>query len=63
MYLERRIIAAVHGDAHFDFSAVIGWKHLGQLFHASPISHYADKMIRGCREGIWCRPQVHSAAD
>jgi len=28
MYLERRIIAAVRGDAHFDFSAVIGWKHL-----------------------------------
>lgn len=31
MYLERRIIAAVHGDAHFDFSAVIGWKHLGEF--------------------------------
>ncbi|KAJ9156401.1 Leukotriene A(4) hydrolase [Pleurostoma richardsiae] len=28
MYLERRIIAAIHGPAHFDFSAVIGWKHL-----------------------------------
>lgn len=30
MYLERRIIASIHGDAHFDFSAVIGWKHLGE---------------------------------
>ncbi|CAN8105768.1 unnamed protein product [Discula destructiva] len=27
-YLERRILAAVHGDAYFDFSAVIGWKDL-----------------------------------
>lgn len=30
MYLERRIIASIHGDAHFDFSAVIGWKALGK---------------------------------
>jgi hypothetical protein len=29
MYLERRINASIHGPAHFDFSAVIGWKHLG----------------------------------
>ena len=29
MYLERRIGAAIHGDAHFDFSAVRGWKSLG----------------------------------
>ncbi|OAA59068.1 leukotriene a4 hydrolase [Niveomyces insectorum RCEF 264] len=28
MYLERRIVAAIHGDAYFDFSAVIGWKAL-----------------------------------
>lgn len=27
-YLERRILAAVHGSAYFDFSAVIGWKDL-----------------------------------
>lgn len=31
MYLERRIIASLHGDAHFDFSAVIGWNHLGEF--------------------------------
>lgn len=31
MYLERRINASIHGPAHFDFSAVIGWKHLGEL--------------------------------
>ncbi|KKY34259.1 putative leukotriene a-4 hydrolase [Diaporthe ampelina] len=28
MYLERRINASIHGPAHFDFSAVIGWTHL-----------------------------------
>lgn len=28
MYLERRIMAAIRGPAYFDFSAVIGWKHL-----------------------------------
>jgi hypothetical protein len=31
MYLERRINASIHGPAHFDFSAVIGWKHLGKF--------------------------------
>lgn len=31
MYLERRLVAAVRGDAHFDFSAIIGWKHLGKI--------------------------------
>lgn len=30
IYLERRIIAAVYGgNAHFDFSAILGWSHLG----------------------------------
>lgn len=32
MYLERRILSTVHkNDAYFDFSAIIGWKHLGRL--------------------------------
>lgn len=30
MYLERRIQAAIHGDAEFDFSAIIGWQSLGK---------------------------------
>jgi leukotriene-A4 hydrolase len=30
-YLERRIQAAVHGEPHRDFSAIIGWKALGML--------------------------------
>ncbi|KAL3424114.1 leukotriene a4 hydrolase [Phlyctema vagabunda] len=28
VYLERRLIAAVHGEPHRDFSAIIGWKAL-----------------------------------
>lgn len=31
MYLERRIQAAIHGAAEFDFSAILGWKALGEL--------------------------------
>ena len=34
VYLERRIIAAVHGEAHFDFSAVLGWKALGKFVYS-----------------------------
>jgi leukotriene-A4 hydrolase len=30
-YLERRLQAAVHGEPHRDFSAIIGWKALGML--------------------------------
>jgi leukotriene-A4 hydrolase len=29
VYLERRILGALHGSADFDFSAIIGWKALG----------------------------------
>jgi hypothetical protein len=28
VYLERRILAGLHNDAHRDFSAIIGWKSL-----------------------------------
>ena len=32
MYLERRILASIHNnDSYFDFSAIIGWKHLGEF--------------------------------
>lgn len=34
-YLERRLQAAVHGEPHRDFSAIIGWKALGEF---SPLS-------------------------
>lgn len=34
MYLERRLIAAVYkNNAHFDFSAIIGWSHLGMSYY------------------------------
>jgi len=37
MYLERRINASIHGsDAHFDFSAIRGWKALGKRRHNMP---------------------------
>lgn len=29
VYLERRIQSAIHGEAEFDFSSIIGWKALG----------------------------------
>ena len=30
MYLQRRILGAIHGEAEFHFSAIIGWKGLGK---------------------------------
>ncbi|RPA87615.1 leukotriene A-4 hydrol [Ascobolus immersus RN42] len=36
-YLERRIGAAIHGEPHFDFSAIIGWKALTES-----VKLYAD---------------------
>jgi leukotriene-A4 hydrolase len=31
VYLERRIVAAIHGEPERDFSAIIGWKALGTV--------------------------------
>ncbi|KAL1873813.1 hypothetical protein VTK73DRAFT_728 [Phialemonium thermophilum] len=45
MYLERRIIAAVHkDDAHFDFSAIIGWKHLEEAIEEFGKDHAFTKL-------------------
>lgn len=41
MYLERRIQAAIHGDAEFDFSAIIGWKALGECLSRTSRRPYA----------------------
>ncbi|KAL9031432.1 MAG: hypothetical protein Q9196_000535 [Gyalolechia fulgens] len=38
VYLERRIQAAVHGEPHRDFSAIIGWKAL-----SDSIAHFGDE--------------------
>ncbi|CAK7209788.1 Leucyl aminopeptidase yscIV [Sporothrix bragantina] len=46
MYLERRIIAAIHGDAYFDFSAVIGWKALeDSIAEFGPTHDYTKLLI------------------
>jgi leukotriene-A4 hydrolase len=42
-YLERRIQAAVHGEPHRDFSAIIGWKALGMF--PDPAQRIVPNMI------------------
>lgn len=41
MYLQRRIEAGVHGEAYFDFSAIIGWKSFGEP--VGPLKAHRDK--------------------
>ncbi|KAH7326097.1 peptidase family M1-domain-containing protein [Stachybotrys elegans] len=45
MYLERRIQAAIHGDAEFDFSALIGWKSLQDSVELFGKDHEYTKLI------------------
>ncbi|CAK7267285.1 Leucyl aminopeptidase yscIV [Sporothrix epigloea] len=45
MYLERRIIAAIHGEAYFDFSAVIGWKALEDAIAGFGPTHDYTKLL------------------
>ncbi|KJR89161.1 leukotriene-A4 hydrolase [Sporothrix schenckii 1099-18] len=45
VYLERRIVAAIHGDAYFDFSAVIGWKALEGAVQSFGPSHDYTKLL------------------
>ncbi|KAF4552960.1 Leucine aminopeptidase 2 [Elsinoe fawcettii] len=44
-YLERRIQAAVHGEPHRDFSAIIGWKALSDSIENFGTDHEFTKMI------------------
>lgn len=37
VYLERRILAALHGEAYRHFSAIIGWKSL-----TDAVEHFGD---------------------
>ncbi|KAG9251283.1 peptidase family M1-domain-containing protein [Emericellopsis atlantica] len=47
MYLERRIQAAIHGDAEFDFSAIIGWKALEDAIEQfKDIPEYTQLIIK-----------------
>ena len=44
-YLERRLQAAIHGEAHRDFSAIIGWKSLQDSVKQFGDSHEFTKMV------------------
>ncbi|ESZ91500.1 putative Leukotriene A-4 hydrolase like protein [Sclerotinia borealis F-4128] len=45
VYLERRIIAAIHGDAYRDFSSIIGWKALEDSVKQFGEDHEFTKLI------------------
>ncbi|KAL8799833.1 MAG: hypothetical protein Q9182_005582 [Xanthomendoza sp. 2 TL-2023] len=44
-YLERRIQAAVHGEPHRDFSAIIGWKALADSVDEFGADHEFTKLV------------------
>lgn len=45
VYLERRIQAAIHGEPHRDFSAIIGWKALTDSIEGYGADHEYTKLI------------------
>ncbi|KAI9647916.1 Leucyl aminopeptidase yscIV [Ciborinia camelliae] len=45
VYLERRIIAAVHGDSYRDFSSIIGWKALEDSVKLYGEDHEFTKLV------------------
>ncbi|KAI9796629.1 MAG: hypothetical protein M1833_006069 [Piccolia ochrophora] len=45
MYLERRIQAAIHGEPHRDFSAIIGWKALADSIKLFGEDHEFTKLV------------------
>jgi len=45
VYLERRIMASLHGEAHRDFSAIIGWKALTDSINNYGEDHEFTKLI------------------
>ncbi|KAL1640706.1 Leucyl aminopeptidase yscIV [Diplodia intermedia] len=45
VYLERRIIAAIHGEPHRDFSAIIGWKALQDSVERYGQDHEYTKLV------------------
>ncbi|KAF4636363.1 hypothetical protein G7Y89_g1744 [Cudoniella acicularis] len=48
-YLERRIQAAVHGESHRDFSAIIGWKALQDSVDHFGADHEFTKLVIGLK--------------
>ncbi len=63
MYLERRIVAAIHGAAYFDFSAVIGWKALGMLAEDKKArvekNRTKTNRYRGLHQRVWPDARLH----
>ena len=45
VYLERRILAALHGEPHRDFSAIIGWKALEDSINLFGKDHEFTKLV------------------
>ena len=45
MYLERRILAELHGEAHRSFSAIIGWKALTNSIDRFGADHDFTKLV------------------
>ncbi|KJK84600.1 Leukotriene A-4 hydrolase-like protein [Metarhizium anisopliae BRIP 53293] len=45
VYLERRIQSAIHGEAEFDFSSIIGWKALEDAVELFGKDHEYTKLI------------------
>ncbi|KAJ6780990.1 hypothetical protein PWT90_08222 [Aphanocladium album] len=45
VYLERRIVAGLHGEAEFDFSSIIGWKALEDAVAQFGKDHEYTKLI------------------
>ncbi|PHH54804.1 Leukotriene A-4 hydrolase -like protein [Ceratocystis fimbriata CBS 114723] len=45
MYLERRIVAAIHGEPERDFSAIIGWKALEDAVNSYGADHEFTKLV------------------
>lgn len=62
MYIERRIIEKVHGgDAHFHFSAIIGWKALGTDHFFLPREEYELTERRGINQDVRRGSPLHQA--
>ncbi|KAJ4363180.1 Leucyl aminopeptidase yscIV [Neocucurbitaria cava] len=50
-YLERRIAAAIHGEPHRHFSAIIGWKALEQSIENFGKDHEYTKLVTDLKGG------------
>ncbi|CAO2652965.1 Nn.00g023760.m01.CDS01 [Neocucurbitaria sp. VM-36] len=50
-YLERRIAAAIHGEAHRHFSAIIGWKALEDSIERFGKDHPYTKLVTDLKGG------------